>query len=241
MLRATPELLNHLSWRIHNEDVRRRQTVDRAGGPLALGRLYNEALRAEPGSVDADFEILNGLPATGPLPRWIPADWRRSGREGFVVRFRKAGGSEWTGNFRPGHHSCFEVFPHPSGMGYLVFAGGPTYHVESETEAAEELEMWASGVWPIQASADLLVEVSELAFLRLGAEGVVWHSRRVTWDGFANVQVDAQRVSGEAWSPIAEDLFPFSIDLVTGHTTGGAPDVPDSYPEMLSGSGPESS
>ena len=111
----------------------------------------------------------------------------------------------------------------------------------ARTGAAEELGIWASGVWPIQGSADLLVEVSELAFLRLGAKGVVWHSRRVTWDGFANVQVKGERVSGEAWSPIAEDHFPFSIDLVTGQTTGGAPDAPDSYPEMLSGPGPESS
>jgi len=57
------------------------------------------------------WEILKGLPADGPLPRYFhmghPTPWA----EGFVVRFWNDDGTEWVGNFQAqwGEGSVFDL------------------------------------------------------------------------------------------------------------------------------------
>lgn len=191
-----------------------------------------------------EFEILTGLPSIGPLPVWVPAESRRSGREGFVVRFSTESEGDWIANFRLGGVGFHGVTQHPSGHEWLVVAGGDPYVVDKSTKSARSLEdcLPISRIWPIEDSVDLILEVQGLAFLRLGHEGVKWHSRRISWDGFQDVAVGGDTVTGKAWSPITDNpLHPFSLDIQTGRTVGGAPDVPDSAWERLAVSPPESS
>lgn len=191
--------------------------------------------------LEARFEILTGVPARGPLPRWIPEPWRRTGREGCVVRFFRSDGGSWIGNFRPGSLSFSDAFPHPDGRHVLVVAAGEAYLVDPDGGVGRALGgMPVSAAWLIEGSRDLLCEVLELAFYRLGADGIVWHSRPITWNGFDDLAVGPDRVSGQAWSPSAHASYPFSIDLRTGHTTGGVPDLPDLEWEMLAASELES-
>jgi hypothetical protein len=194
--------------------------------------------------VTPEFEILAGLPSTGPLPAWVPEGWRRSGGEGFVVRFSTEREGEWTANFQLGGVEYFGVAQHPNGREWLVVAGGNPYLVDKRTQFARRLDdfMPVSGIWPIIDSCDLLLELQGLAFLRLGPERVSWHSRRISWDGFQGVAVGRDAVTGHAWSPIGADpLHPFSVDLRSGRVSGGAPDVPNSDWERLAESPPESS
>lgn len=159
-----------------------------------------------------------------------------------MVRFLQSDGGTWIGNFRPGSLSFSDALPHPDGRHVLVFAGGEPYLVDPDGGVGAALGgMPVSAAWAIEGSVDLLCEVQELAFLRLGRDGIVWHSRRITWDGFDSLTVGPDRVWGVAWSPVADASYPFSIDLRTGRTSGGAPDVPDLQWEILADSEPESS
>ncbi len=185
------------------------------------------------------FEVLAGLPSTGPLPRWIPESWRKSGREGYVVRFFPSHGDAWVGNFKPGIDSAFGVYPHPDGSRLLVVSGGDLYAVDVDTGVVNEMDQWASQVLELSGSTDLVMELSGLAFYRLGAEGVVWHTRRISWDGFRSVRIDDGEIRGEAWS-IENEFVPFCVDVRTGRSSGG-PQVPDSYKEVLAEPDEESS
>ena len=48
------------------------------------------------------FEILTGLPGTGPWPEQFSATGLGTHSEGFVVRFVPDHGEAWIGNFLPG-------------------------------------------------------------------------------------------------------------------------------------------
>lgn len=178
--------------------------------------------------VSTRYEILDGLPSSGPVPRWIPDSWRRRGAEGVVLRFHPQQGPPWVGNFRPGMTHCTVVLPHPNGADLFVVAGGQPYVVNPDNGAAHASRgVVVSALWPIEGSPDLLVERQGQEFFRLGRDGVAWHTRRLSWDGFEDVHVGANRVWGQAWSPANQAWHPFSVDLDTGRATGGAPGLPE--------------
>jgi hypothetical protein len=179
--------------------------------------------------LDPHFEVLESLPSTGPLPRWVPESWQRTGGEGFVVRFLPRSAAAWVANFRPSGSDYRGIYTHPDGQHLLVFAGGDTYLVDPESESVTFwAELFVTGAWQLEDSADLLVETSGVAFARIGAAGIAWRTRNLSWDGFHNVRLSADRVWGQAWSPITEGEHPFSVHLESGRATGGAPDDPES-------------
>ena len=61
-----------------------------------------------------------------------------------------------------------------------------------------------------------------LGFLRLSADGVMWRSRRISWDGFSELRLEGQRLFGQAWSPFGDAWLPFELDVRTGETEGGS-------------------
>jgi hypothetical protein len=74
------------------------------------------------------WEILKGLPAEGPAPKYLhmghPTPWA----EGFVVRFWNEDGTEWVGNFQAqwGEGSVFDL---PGSTSLIVIAYGACYLV----------------------------------------------------------------------------------------------------------------
>lgn len=180
-----------------------------------------------------EYEILPGLPPIGPLPSWFPAESVRTGREGFVVRFTTSSGRQWTGNFATGLGGVSDVLPHPDGTRLIVLAEGDAYVVDVEEESAVAAGV-ISDAWAIPGSADLLCSFQGLALYRLGPQGVVWHTRRLSWDGFRNIRLGADRAWGQAWSPLEDGrLHAFSVDLATGRSKGGAPSAPNPEWEQL--------
>lgn len=78
------------------------------------------------------WEILNGLPGEGPIPKHFhlghPTPWA----EGFVVRFWKADGSEWVGNFQGGGFGHTELVAWPEANAIVVIAADNLYLVDSQ-------------------------------------------------------------------------------------------------------------
>lgn len=65
--------------------------------------------------------------------------------------------------------------------------------------------------------------MQSLAFARFGADGIIWHTKRLSWDGFRDVQIENNRLIGYGWSiESREDRWClFHVDLATGSSTGG--------------------
>jgi hypothetical protein len=89
------------------------------------------------------WEILPGLPGEGPTPRYYhvrhPTPWA----EGLVVRFWRADGSEWVGNFQGLQDWSWKVMLWPEADSaivvamdnlYLVDAGNPNSYVTADSQ-----------------------------------------------------------------------------------------------------------
>ena len=57
--------------------------------------------------------------------------------------------------------------------------------------------------------------VSETAVRRLGPKGLVWHTRRLSWDGFDQLRIVDGQLRGLAWA--AFEWREFRVELSTGN------------------------
>jgi hypothetical protein len=82
----------------------------------------------------------------------------------------------------------------------------------------------------IGAGYDGAIRIGELLILQtptdldaIGAEGVRWRTRQISWDGMRNVRLDSNGrvIRGEAWS-LNDDWTPFEVDLHSGAVKGGS-------------------
>lgn len=183
--------------------------------PLALGR--RQCHYAAP---MASWTVLPGLPSYGPAPDQFP-DGRHAYREGLVVKFNLDSGSEWLGNFQLGMGGVNAVLPEPGTDNLIVIAGGDGYLVEPSTRRC--LRRFGGGIKEVfRPRPDLIVCSNGLWMEGIGPSGVVWRSRRISWDGFRAVDVGVDMISGESWTPLGDTWVGFTVDVRTGVVQGGA-------------------
>ncbi len=72
------------------------------------------------------WEVLQGLPSDGPLPKHFHSGHPTPWAEGFVVRFWNDDGTEWVGNFQ-GQWGVESVFDLPESTVLIVIADGACY------------------------------------------------------------------------------------------------------------------
>lgn len=173
--------------------------------------------------MNATFQILAGLPATGPYPEQFSVDGRGMHREGFVLRVTPGGGAPWAGNFQRGLTGFSGAFPHPDGTSLVVIAGGDGYVVDPETRALRSVLAGVySGAWIWNEGSLLILDHSGVSFESIGPDGTIWTTRRISWDGFRDVRIKGEKLLGEAWSPAGNYWSAFEVDLRTGDAAGGA-------------------
>lgn len=85
-------------------------------------------------TADVRWEILNGLPAYGPMAEPFTATGKGTHSEGLVVKFKNSTES-WVGNFQRGFSSLDKVLQHPNGHLVVVVAGGTAYVVDPRTRS----------------------------------------------------------------------------------------------------------
>jgi hypothetical protein len=137
------------------------------------------------------YRVLEGLPPYGPRARPFPPEWGRLGREGLVVEFMPSQSDRWTANFQPGLAGLDEVIVHPDRHHVLVFSSGDLWSVDPELREAVRLAFAIDARWDV--SDGRILSKQGLAFLNVGPSGVVWHTRRLSWDGFSDVE------NGQGW------------------------------------------
>lgn len=172
------------------------------------------------------FEILDSLPAYGPM--FIPVT--ESGipyySEGFVVRFFKSDGTSWVANFQPGYGRLDGVFEFPVHNRMIVIARGQCYVMSSESD--KPLLVFGPDIQDaFQVDHDLFVCLDNTSVVMLRFPDVdIWTSERISWDGFRYIKFENNIISGQSYEPTPTDSmngwsdFTFAID--TKEIKGGS-------------------
>jgi hypothetical protein len=166
-------------------------------------------------------KLLEGLRPYGPLATAFPAEWGRLGREGTVVEFKTAAGT-WVGNFRRGLGGLELAHIHPNKRDAVVVAAGDLWVVDAVQRSAELVLPAIDAALEVQDPDGWIFSRQCLALARFGPEGLVWHTKRLSWDGFDQISIRQGEITGLAWSPMDEEWYPFQVDLFTGRSTGGS-------------------
>lgn len=171
-------------------------------------------------AVTTPFRRLPGLPPYGPLATAFPPKWGCLGREGLVVSFETEEG-EWVANFQPGLGGVDVVWAHPNGHDIVVIASGDLWVVNPELRSAELLLGAIDRGFQVDDPLGLVLSIQGIAWARLGPQGLEWHTRRLSWDGFDELRIVGDQLVGLAWSALDHKWRPFQFDLRTGRSSGG--------------------
>jgi hypothetical protein len=179
---------------------------------------------------------LAGLPASGPPPFTFPKEWGSLGREGLVVEFTTDAES-WVANFAGGFTNLNLVSLPERWSHAVVIAGGDFWLVDPVTRVAKLVVPAVEAAYEVKAPAGWVLNRQGMAFARVGASGLLWHTGRLSWDGFDQVIVSDGEVRGVAWSPMSGRWHPFRVDLETGTSAGGGYWGADKYAWRLPAKG----
>ena len=176
----------------------------------------------------SSFKPLPGLPPYGPPATAFPPEWGCLGREGVMVEFDSRG-ALWVANFQPGLEGLTVVYPHPNGHDAVVIASGDLWVVNPEERSAQRLLPAIDMALEVQDPNGWVFSRQGIALVRFGPEGLIWHTRRLSFDGFDQLRIEGDEVRGLAWSPVGDTWRAFQVDLRTGRSSGGT--YPESDPE----------
>lgn len=165
--------------------------------------------------------VLAGLPPYGEMAIAYPETWAQTGREGVVVEFESET-AKWVGNFRPGLGGLELAALHPNRRDAVVIAAGDLWVVNGETRSAEHLLPGIVTAVPVTGPDGWILNRQDLALARLGPDGIVWHTRRLSWDGFDDLRIDGTKLTGLSWSAVDDSWKPFEVDIKSGRSTGGS-------------------
>lgn len=167
------------------------------------------------------FRLLPGLPPYGPQAPSFPES--HVGSEGLVVEFMPETDRAWVANFQAGIGGYTGVHLHPNGNEVVVFFEGNAFVVDPVDRQVREEDVPGAiaGVWEVRDPPGFILDRQGMAFERLSAGGLLWHTRRLSWDGFRNVLLGRDGIRGEAWS-ILDRWIPFTVNITTGESEGGS-------------------
>jgi hypothetical protein len=115
----------------------------------------------------------------------------------------------------------------PNGHGVLVVSKGALWSVNPTTRIADEFASAIADSLRVANPEGYVLNNQGLAFMRIGPEGILWRSRRISWDGFADLKLEGEHLRGLAWTPIDNAWIPFVLDIRTGVFEGGSYSGPD--------------
>jgi len=164
--------------------------------------------------------ILSGLPPDGPMAIAFPREWGRLAREGTVVEFQAEAGA-WVGNFQPGLGGLESACPHPDGRHAIIISAGDLWVVNPNDRTAQRLLPGVEAAFEVHDPEGWIYSSQGLALARLGPAGLIWHTRRLSWDGFDQLAISGDEMKGLAWSP-DDRWHPFRVDIRTGISDGGS-------------------
>lgn len=171
------------------------------------------------------YEILESLPAYGPMYIPVSEDGEPFYSEGFAVRFYKADGTDWVANFREGWADLKTVIELSDTTDILVIAAGTCYLMNPEE--AKPVSVFGADYRAVFAAQDgkhVLYDSVSLTIVE--PDGGYWHTERISWDGITEVALNKNIVTGLA-DRLDDVWVKFSYNIDTKELIGG------SYPSIL--------
>lgn len=170
------------------------------------------------------YEILDSLPTYGPMYIPVSDNDELFYSEGFPVRFYKSDGSNWVANFKPGWTGLNKVFDFIEHDKIIVIAGGLGYIMTPEKE--KPLSTFGLTINEIfQTDNGSLVCADGISiFILDNLTGNLWKSVRISWDGFQNLELNDNIISGQSFDPTnsIKEWANFSLNIKTKELTGGS-------------------
>jgi hypothetical protein len=165
------------------------------------------------------YKVLPGLPPYGGDVTNIGGQAFYS--EGFVIQFFKGDGSSWIGNFCRGQSKLDVVYPATRNNLWII-AGGVVYLMSPEDP--KPIETFGYGYVSVFESKNrqlAMYDLTEVAIIEPNGER--WKTR-ISWDGFKDVTIKGNLLTGLSWDPMDKDQewVPFSLNLDTREVKGGS-------------------
>ena len=173
---------------------------------------------------DKRYKILEGLPTYGPMYVPISQDAIPFYSEGYVVRFYQSDGTSWVANFKSGWTNFSAVYDFPEFKRTIVFAYGQCYIMaDNEQKPLKAFGVGFSEVFQTEDNILIAVDQTDFTVIEINSD-TVWHSERVSWDGFKNVNFSDDYVTGFAYEPTSDEgeWKPFSFNYRTKEIVGGS-------------------
>ena len=170
------------------------------------------------------YEILDSLPAYGPMYVPITDDNEPFYSEGFPIRFYKSDGSEWVANFKPGMTGLNKVFECKKLDSIVVISGGQGYLISPDNEKPIKTfgiaikDTFQDEIGNLILVDDLSIEIIDIQTLE------IWTSERISWDGFRDLKLTGDILSGQSFDPTnsINEWSDFSFNIKTKEITGGS-------------------
>ena len=173
----------------------------------------------------ANYEIIQDedLPGTGGVETF---EYREAGSPiGLSLLFCPQGRPKWIGTFGEGYRSTTVITgiytcPDPNyvcvisrGQGFLIDVMQPNKVIKLP-------------IFPIciseVASAEKVVVFGDMTrLIGIGASGIAWRTREISWDGIRVTHVVHGKVSGLVWDAARQREVSFTLCLSTGEVIGG--------------------
>ena len=111
----------------------------------------------------------------------------------------------------------------PNPQEICAIAGGYAYIVKAD-QPAQWMQVPYRPVTAVHVALErqLLIFASFHTFWALGANGKVWETAQLSWEGLRVTAVYPEQLEGFGWDLETDAEVPFTVNLTTGSHTGGA-------------------
>ena len=169
--------------------------------------------------------VLNEFPSGEARVLYYPGASNQGGRDGMAVAVTPQDRNKWIGVFAFGAFgasiTAISSTPDPGTM--CVVSKGAGYLIKPNKP-----EQWSDiPIVPItylkpmpEHRMILLADYTSIA--ALGAEGLIWRTQRLSWDGISISRITTEHIEGEGWDPTTTRRPAFRVSLATGESSGGS-------------------
>jgi len=143
--------------------------------------------------------------------------------ESLLLEITPVDGEPWVGSFECGPSGATGLYatPHPDVLCVVAKGQGFWVHVHAAPNFEIIRAVPIKEVHPVPGR-NMLVFVDFTKLAGYGADGLLWQTDDLSWDGLKISEVSADVIRGLAWDSPANRDVPFSVDVETGASTGGA-------------------
>ena len=174
--------------------------------------------------------ILPGPPLIAParqfmFPRQVPGEEDALQRGALLLNVAPVSGGTFLATCALGFRDPSlptGIWTCPAQDDLLAVAGGYAYRLATRQPEQTALLEQRPVTSVLAAPADgLLLLAGFHDVLALGADGVLWRTARLSWEGVTLVSVQAGELHGRGWDMFADAEVPFTVDLRSGKHQGG--------------------